>query len=295
MITLTSSFTGKWYCLNKYKQSVEELDFDKTQVTYVIWDNSNDELFAKDIRSWADKLYFKDVIYHRDDTLKATIEFQDDYGKTSDRVIEILQQVFFDLVPLDTDLVLNWEDDVTVPHYALNKMLGIMNENEKIVTVSPSIFGRRLGDRAFGIPMAWGFKKVSVFPEPDSCREQTITIFPVSPKPYGIEIVGSSSTGFWLTKYSALRKLGWKIEDNIRGGDVSWGYRVWKERLGWVVMDWSIYAKHWWNFSNRVGYFSWGCVCEDDFRREDFKFQGVSVEVRYDELYKNKPNATVIR
>ena len=103
MITITSSFTGKWYCLDEYKRSVEELDLDKTKVIYVIWDNSNDDLFEKDIRSWAEKLYFKDVIYHKDDTPKATIEFQTDYSKTSDRVIEILSQLFVSQVFLLED------------------------------------------------------------------------------------------------------------------------------------------------------------------------------------------------
>ena len=95
-----------------------------------------------------------------------------------------------------------------------------------------------------------------------------------------MEIVGSSSTGFWLTRYPVLKELGWKIEDGVRGGDVAWGYRLWKHDRGWFVIDWSIHAKHWWLYNNVKGYFAHGCVDESNFKSEDFKLSGTIKEVK---------------
>ena len=261
-LTITSPLAGKTYCLDKYKSNIENLIFNKSQTTFIIWDNSNDPDFGGSVRTWADTVGFVGVIYHEDPTPKKTIETGADYGKISDRVVNILSEMFTTLVPADSDFVLNIEDDVTVPPDALLKMFKIM-EDPRVTTVEPAIFGRRLKDRAFGVAQAWKFKESRVYPIGDTSDEKTIAILKVGDKPYGVEIVGSSSTGFWLTRYSVLKELGWKIEDGVRGGDISWGYRLWKHDKGWFVIDWSIYAKHWWEYNGKVGYFSY------EHRKED--------------------------
>jgi len=262
-IAITTPFANKLYCLEEYQKSiadaVTELDKRNIESEFYIWDNSNNPDFENQIKEWANKI-FKKVNYFKDKTEHQIIETTADYGKVSDRCATIYKKMFNEWIDKDCDYIFNVEDDISFEGKDILKMIDILeNPNFKEASaITGCAVGRRLRDKAYGRSMTWSFKINGLVFPPIPEQQTSIQINTIPEKPLGIEIIGSAHAGMLLMRNSVLQSLGWAInEDGVRGGDICFGYRLWKYKKGFYLVDWSIWAKHW--FKDELGkadYFS---------------------------------------
>ena len=60
MITLSTPFAGKEYCFPDYCQGIENLEWPREDIFYLVIDNSNDKDFGKKIDEFARRMKFGD-------------------------------------------------------------------------------------------------------------------------------------------------------------------------------------------------------------------------------------------
>lgn len=240
VIVISSPFAGKAYCLDEYMKSVEGiLKTPNIDFKYVIYDNSCDKEFSNKLRKWSEGLGIP-VIWYSDLNKPTTIESTADYALTSNKVVQVYKVIFEKLIP-ECDYVLNIEDDTTCEPDALEKLLGTMERNPSAVTVVGSVYGRRLNDRYFGVPVVFAFKGDWCYPQFVGFNSK-VTAHRVPERESGEEFIGSSHVALWLTKYEILKEKGWEVVPELGvAGDISWGYR----NLGKMMINWGVRAKHW--------------------------------------------------
>jgi len=263
VITLCTAFAGKKYCLPMYKEFIESiLHFESNRSLnwiYVIYDNSADKQFGEDIKEWADNLFGREnVIYYQDLQKPHIIENTADYALTSNKVAQNYKVIFSKLVP-ECDYVFCVEDDTTCEPDALEKLLGTLGRNPKCVTAVGSVYGRRLNDRYFGVPVVFAFKVELCYPQFVNFTTK-VTSHRIPERESGEEIIGSAHIALWLTKYQVIKEMGWEVSPEVGvAGDISWGYRLWRDGKGVMMINWGVKAKHWFLDENRQpDYYTFG-------------------------------------
>ena len=255
-ICITTPFAFKYYCFKEYQECVEGIIDDMrldADFSFVVYDNGNDPEFSEELKTWAESLHIN-IIYYVDPTQHHTIEHTNDYGKCSDRCLQIYKIIFETLVPEDTDLVFNIEDDTTFPADSLRKLVDVLKEYPEVITASGVNYNRRLGNLPIGKPMLWNFD--FTFKGNEIIDVISRKIMPE--KNEGLEFCDAGGLGCWLTRYPVLREMGWKsYHPLIGGGDLNWGAGL-KLRFGTgrFVIDHSIKTKHWYLLNGIKGYTS---------------------------------------
>jgi hypothetical protein len=262
-ICLTTPFAGKKHCLEHYKKSVESLDYPKNEMSFLIYDNSNDPAFSKNMKVWAESLGFERVIYYSDNAPHFIIENTTDYSKVMDRVHLIYVKIL-DMVPDDIDYIWNVEDDISFEPDVLKKLMPRFQEDTRIRSISAITWGRRMQDMDWGVPQVWGFQREEFFPmqpvinQPmgrEQLQSTKVKVFRLPEKEFGFEIVGGTAFGCIIWDAKFLKEFKFKMNvDGMKTIDPAYGYRLWKEGKGFHTIDWAVKCKHWWLYNNEVGY-----------------------------------------
>jgi hypothetical protein len=258
VITLVTAFAGKRHCLPMYRECIEELlSHTNADFKYVIYDNSADKDFGKDIREWADTLGVE-VIYYQDLQKPHTIENTSDYALTSQKVALNYKVIFSKLLP-PCDYVFCLEDDTTCEADAIEQLLGTLGRNPKCVTAIGSVYGRRLNDRYFGVPVVFAFKLELCYPTMINFVNKASS-HRIPERESGEEIIGSGHVACWLTKYEVIKEMGWEVSPDVGvAGDISWGYRLWQQGRGIMMINWGVKCKHWFLDENKQpDYYTFG-------------------------------------
>lgn len=250
-VCLVTPFAGKRYCFNEYLKGIKRLPTDK--MSAIFYDNSCDDAFQKTLIDTGKKM-FAEFTLLVDPTPPKTIESCEDYKDVSWRCHQVYRTIQKYLNGDKYTFVV--EDDVEIPKNTLERLMPPLEENDKLITIVGSCKSRRLEDRVNAVPIIWKFViQHSIPPSEEFPYELVQNRRIMQEKPYGIELIGSSHMGCWLTKTKMIKKLGFKWhEDGVSANDCVWGYRA--NKLGYqVAINWAVKTKHHWQLDGKKGWY----------------------------------------
>ncbi len=245
MITLASIHIGRWFCIDEYFRSIEELDYDKKDIKLLWIDNSLDRKFTH---------MLKDYIATHKKEYKACEIIKSSYPHVPPRMVMQDRGKWFSIKMksvaynenlmrphIEGDLFMH-EDDMTIPPYALKRL-------REIVTSDPAIYA------ATGVCSFWGqsiwrdkcgvYELVQgkrIFPEGDACGEVGPgTLVSMSVKLKGIEPVDACGTYCLYVKWP---KIGNFIFSHNAyghlGSDINFTTYITQIFKKKILVDWSV-------------------------------------------------------
>ena len=250
MINLSTPFAVKDHCFPDYCRGIKRLDWSKKDIFYTVIDNSNDTAFGKKIDAFAANVGFGGYKRYVFDRPQFTIENTEDYAKVSSHVHQVYRSLQ-DRLP-NNKFTFNVEDDVEIPPDALQKLMHIFATYPNVGTAVGKCNSRRLKDRLLSVPVAWKFRETRVMPF--GTVEDISVIRFTDPPPFGIQIIGASHIGCWLTPTKLIKQIRFDELHGLGSNDIAWGYKLMKAGYHFVI-DWSIETKHWWYQDGVKGYY----------------------------------------
>jgi len=243
---LVSPFANKRYCLKKYLSGIRLMPTDN--MCAVVYDNSNSEKFHKEIsKAFGDM--FPHFLHIIDENQHFTIDTSNDYNLIDDRLHFIYRNAF-KWMPMSKNVFVV-EDDVQVPSGSYEKLSAILSTYPEVATAVACVRERRkIFEDAYRYPNMWYMREIV------SCEtgEKRVELELIKKeKPFGIELIGSSHTGCWMTRRSVIKEIGVEPIKDVRYFDQAWGYHLYKRGYK-IVVDWSIKCKHYHKILDKVGY-----------------------------------------
>lgn len=223
-ITIATPFSGRMYCFYEYRQSLIKTirEASAHKITVVFYNNANSKEFTKQL-----KLLEKDL-----ETLDCTIINHKDTAKVQvvlpldDRMFTIYAKIYNELVPTDTDYILNIEDDIAITFdNAIDALIKSLKSKDNVLEVSAGTYSRRVNQA-----QAWNKtedNKLKFIKDLEGLIE--------------CDCVSQSYT---LIDYKELMKIGFSAqEDGLGGVDRAIGLRGIKNGYK-VLYDFTVLASH---------------------------------------------------
>lgn len=242
MITLATPFVGKDYCIGDYLKGLYNLDFDKKKIDLVFHDGSGspgfkeilDRYIEKCGKEYASYTYVKDNRPPMHDISAGNVIKSARIASVYNRLKKYVKNEYLYVI----------EDDIVPPKTALTDLYAIMEKYEDAGMAVGRQMCRWGGEDGRLYALAWDYKKRTVFPLEDDCKEHQIENRPLSMKKNGLESVHGTGMGCNLIRNKLFQREEFRETDNgLIGFDlifckdiVEWGYRI--------IHNWGLHCRH---------------------------------------------------
>jgi hypothetical protein len=229
-ITITTPFAGKSFCFDDYWATIDAiLAHTDAEFALVAYDNGQSAAFTAALRGALARVSASAVVYCHDPEPVARNRQEDLWEEVPERTHRIYNRIFFELVP-PCDLVLNIEDDISCrrPDAVTHMLRGFCQA--AVGTVVAATWSRSLGTPFFGTIQ---------------CRRLCGNLF-LRPEvqPAGFSEVDAAPMGFWLTRFSLLKEIGFaRAFGPARHPDLAWGLNL-RQHGHKTLIAWDVRCRH---------------------------------------------------
>lgn len=232
---LVTPFSGKSFCLDDYFRGIDRLPI--SEAHYVVYDNSCDHEFSAELSEIVKKK-FDSYILLVDHNPPSTIDVTDDALTVDARVWAVYKRLLNEEIA-DLPYTMIVEDDVEIPEGSYETLHALAESRDDLATVVGSMNNRRKCDN---YPVLWHLRRT--YQVGGNFQPETGVVRVVEEKEFGVEIIGSSHLGCWLTKTPVIKSLGVdRKHEGVHYVDQSWGLAV--HNAGYkMAVDWSVKTKH---------------------------------------------------
>lgn len=240
-LSMVSLFIGRDYSIDKYFQSIQELDYPKKKIHLIWHDTSHDEAFEKKLENW--------IIYHEREYASTQLikcgdphyHFEEFMWQAYDKITDAYNHTRH---YLKGDYMFCHEDDILAPPNSLRKLLQILYNDPNVKAASSKNMFRpstKVGNR----PIAWNFKGAEVFPG-ESIREYTKESLAFSSdRNSGVEYIGSAHLGCTLLDGEWVRQNAFYTanKSSAMGCDAMIGMSMQEQGFRYAI-DWGLKTTH---------------------------------------------------
>lgn len=244
MITIVSLFTEREYCLEKWFEGLENLDYDKKQLKLVWVNNGQTPSFRKKLEEYLEKnggKYHSYMLLNNNEYMRFenekldAIKVHEHIGKNYNECRQYLEGEYF----------LSYEDDIVPPADGLKRLIKIFEDDKDVYLATGKCVYRPSVKYFPGHVIAWDFNVSEWLPR---CKfpEMTVGVRNCDKtQGEGIEIMGGTHFGFTLLKTEFVKNYEFKVQiGSLRNGfDLIVGYEI--SKMGKkCVWDWDLKLKH---------------------------------------------------